>query len=108
MERLLIHTWFSDLADQQWSTDFPYPTTELADWLGERHVKLLGVDLPSVDSFFSNDLACHHRLYRHGIANLERLCLKGVQDGIYELIALPLKISGVCGSPVRAILRSIN
>ena len=103
--RLLIRTWVSDQADEDWPDDFPYPTLELADWLAARGVVLLGVDMPSVDRPDSDDLPVHHRLYAHGIANLELLNLRGVPDGVYELIALPLKMAGVCGSPVRAVLR---
>jgi arylformamidase len=36
------------------------------------------------------------------------LMLKGVPDGVYELIALPLKFTDVDGSPVRAILRTLD
>jgi arylformamidase len=43
---------------------------------------------------------------KHGMVNLENLNLSGVPDGRYELIALPLRIADVCGSPVRAVLRS--
>lgn len=108
MQRLLIHTWVSDLPDGTWPEDFPFPTVELVDWLAARGAVLLGLDSPSVDRFDSQDLPCHHRLQRHGIVNLETLCLAGVPDGRYELIALPLKIAGVCGSPVRAVLREID
>lgn len=107
MERLLIHTWVSDLPDDRWPEEFPYPTLELADWLAERSVVLLGVDMPSVDVFTSKTLDCHHRLYQHGIVNLETLALKEVPDGVYELIAFPLKIADVCASPVRAVLRTL-
>ena len=107
MQRLLIHTWVSELADGAWPDDFPYPTVELVDWLSARGVVLLGVDMPSVDRFDDQHLVCHHRLYEHGIANLETLALKDVPDGVYELIALPLKLAAVCGSPVRAILRAV-
>ncbi|NJL56222.1 hypothetical protein HC928_14380 [bacterium] len=41
------------------------------------------------------------------MVNIETLCLRDVPDGVYELIALPLKLDGVCGSPVRAVLRSL-
>lgn len=108
LRRLLIHTWVSDLPDDQWPEEFPYPTVELADWLAARGAVLLGVDSPSMDHADSKDLPCHHRLRQHGIANLETLRLAGVPDGVYELIALPLKLGGVCGSPVRAILRSLQ
>ncbi len=107
MRRLLVHTWVSDLPDARWPENFPYPTVELVDWLASRGVVLLGVDMPSVDRFDDDRLVCHHRLHQHGIVNLETLILRGVPDGLYELIALPLKIAGVCGSPVRAILRSV-
>lgn len=107
IERLLIHTWVSDTPDNQWPDAFPYPTIELVDWLAQQGAILLGLDSPSVDAFDSRDLACHHRLAGHGMVHLESLQLSNVPDGIYELIALPLKLVGVCGSPVRAILRAI-
>jgi arylformamidase len=105
VQRLLIHTWVSDLDDNQWPEDFPYPGVELIDWLADQGAVLLGMDSPSVDDFNSKDLAGHNRLRARGMAHLELLQLRGVPDGIYELVALPLKLWGVCGSPVRAILR---
>ncbi|MBX3064007.1 MAG: cyclase family protein [Anaerolineae bacterium] len=104
LQRLLIHTWVSDLPDSQWPHDFPYPTVELIDWLSLKGVVLLGVDMPSVDRFDDEQLPCHHRLYHHRIVNLETLNLKDVPDGVYQLIALPLKLQSVCASPVRAVL----
>jgi arylformamidase len=105
-ERVLIHTWVSEQNDAAWPGNFPYPTVGLIDWLAERGVVLLGVDMPSVDRYDDEELTCHHRLYEHGMLNLESLLLRGVPDGEYELVALPLKIADVCGSPVRAILRA--
>jgi arylformamidase len=40
-----------------------------------------------------------------GIAILESVNLSQIEPGVYELIALPLKVGGGDGSPVRAILR---
>jgi arylformamidase len=34
--------------------------------------------------------------------------LRDVPDGDYDLTALPLKLDGACGSPVRAILRPLR
>ncbi len=107
LERLLIHTWVSEVPDGQWPEDFPYPTVELIDWLAGQGMTLFGVDMPSVDGFTSKTLECHHRLNRHGALILETLRLAGVPDGRYELIALPLKMAQVCGSPLRAILRAL-
>ncbi len=66
---------------------------------------LLGLDVPSVDQIDSKDLPIHHALGSLGIMILESVDLTRVEPGVYELIALPLKIAGGDGSPVRAILR---
>jgi arylformamidase len=81
---------------------------ELATLLGERGVLLVGMDTPSVDPFESKELLAHHALARGGVAILEGLVLDGVPEGIYELIALPLKLSGLDASPVRAVLRTLE
>jgi arylformamidase len=107
VQRLLVHSWVSDLADSEWPQTFPYLSVELVEWLASRDVRLIGLDSPSVDAFDSKDLPCHHALRSHNMVNLETLQLRGVPDGDYELIALPLKLDLACGSPVRAILRTL-
>jgi arylformamidase len=67
----------------------------------------VGIDTPSVDLFESKDLPAHKEILRHNMAILEGLVLKDVPEGTYELIALPLRLAGFDGSPVRAILRTI-
>lgn len=107
-ERLLIHSHVSDLPDDQWAETFPYLSVELIAWLANKHIRLIGLDSPSVDAFDSTELPCHHALFQYKMVNLESLQLRGVPDGLYELIALPLKLDQVCGSPVRAILRTLT
>ena len=41
------------------------------------------------------------------VAILEGLCLDDVDEGYYELIALPLKFLDLDASPVRAVLRTL-
>ena len=92
-------------------TVFPEDLTslksELAPWLADRGVVLVGVDSPSVDRFDSKELPAHTALFAHGIVNLEGLQLEGVPEGRYELIALPLRLKGRDASPVRAVLRPL-
>jgi arylformamidase len=83
-------------------------SAELAALLGEKRVLLVGLDTPSVDPFDSKTLDAHHALARGGVAILEGLLLDGVPEGIYELIALPLKLAGLDASPVRAVLRTFD
>lgn len=81
-----------------------HATPELADWLAARGVCLLGVDTDSMDAFESKELPAHRRLDHHGIAILEGIDLSAITPGVYELVALPLRIEGADGSPVRAVL----
>lgn len=106
-ERILIHSPVSDLPDDRWPDRFPYLSLELVDWLHSLHIVLVGLDSPSVDAFDSTELRCHHALARYRMVNIELLQLRGVPDGRYELVALPLKLDQACGSPVRAVLRSL-
>lgn len=82
----------------------PTLAPDVPAWLGEQGVRLLGVDLPSVDQVDSKSLPLHHALGVAKIAILENLDLRAVSPGIYELIALPLSLTGADGAPVRAIL----
>lgn len=87
--------------------DFAALAPHFVDTLHDRGVILVGIDTPSVDLFTSKDLPAHNRFLQHNMAILEGLFLDGVPDGIYELIALPLKLVGFDASPVRAILRTL-
>lgn len=84
--------------------EIPTVAPEVPGWLQARGVKLLGFDVPSVDEITSKDLRNHHAIAAAGINIIESLDLGAVEAGHYNLAALPLKISGGDGSPVRAIL----
>lgn len=82
----------------------PVIAADVPAWLQKNGVKLLGLDLPSVDEIDSKSLQNHHALAHAGIAIIESLDLSNVAPGIYQLAALPLKIAGGDGAPMRAIL----
>jgi arylformamidase len=91
---------------EHFNQDFAALSPELIDYLHEKGIILVGVDTPSVDLFDSKDLPVHKRFLRHDMAILEGLDLRNVPEGLYELVALPLKLVGFDASPVRAVLRS--
>lgn len=93
---------------ERFNEDFAGLSVELADELHSAGVVLVGLDTPSIDPFGSEFLSCHHRLVKHGIAILEGLRLEAVDPGLYELIALPLRIRDGDASPVRAVLRALE
>lgn len=90
-----------------WNDDFASLSPQLVHHLHGRGVVLIGIDTPSVDPFESKDLEAHCALAEHDMANLEGLVLDHVDEGEYELIALPLRLAGADGSPVRAVLRTL-
>jgi arylformamidase len=75
-----------------------------SEFLVKRGILLVGTDAPSVDPFESEDLPSHKILLHHGAVILEEALLSAVPPGEYELVCLPLKLAGLDGSPVRAIL----
>ncbi len=85
----------------------PHLEADLGPFLAERGIRLIGVDVPSVDPIDSKDLHAHHSLNENGIHILESVLLDEVEPGDYELIALPLPLVEGDGSPVRAVLRTL-
>jgi arylformamidase len=77
--------------------------TALAD-LG---VKLVGIDSASIDPADSKTLDSHQIIRQRNMRVLENLQLDHIEEGDYELIALPLKLMSADASPVRAILREL-
>ena len=105
--RVLLRTdgW---LDRSRFPESIPVMDAAVPAFLAGRGVILVGLDVPSVDPIDSKDLPIHHALGSFGIAILESVDLTRVEPGVYELIALPLKIAGGDGSPVRALLREVE
>jgi len=81
---------------------------DLIDFLADQGVRTIGLDSPSVDILDSKDLPTHARCLARDVAIIEALRLQDVPPGLYELMAQPLKLMGVDGSPVRAVLRTTD
>jgi kynurenine formamidase len=106
-DSLLIYTGWSDFygQDKYWN-ELPRISTELARWCVNKKVKMLGVEPPSVADV--NDMeelnTVHGILFEariivvEGLANLTSLSKRKV-----TFIALPLKIAGGDGAPIRAV-----
>ncbi|MCH2160536.1 MAG: cyclase family protein [Phycisphaerales bacterium] len=105
--RLLLHTGTCP-DPEQWNEDFAALDPNLVDHLHDCGVRLVGIDTPSVDLFADKQLLAHARFLAQDMAIIEGLRLDAVTPGRYELIAPPLKLAGFDGSPVRAILRTLE
>lgn len=105
--RLLLHTAASAVPHDVWESEFVVIMPDAAAWLGQHGMRLIGTDAPSVDPATSQDLPAHKAFLRHDVIIVENLCLDGVPDGDYELIALPIRIADCDAAPARVLLRKI-
>ncbi|MFZ8933835.1 MAG: cyclase family protein [Bacteriovoracaceae bacterium] len=92
----------------KWNDDFNSLSPELVDFLAQQKVILVGIDTPSVDPAAAKELTSHQAIYKNDMAILEGIFLEKVKEGIYTLIAFPLRIKNSDASPVRAVLCEEN
>lgn len=109
-ERILLKTANSATA---WNTDefqksFVYISREAAEYLASLRIKAVGVDYLSVGGFYKDGLETHRALLSAGIWVIEGLNLTPLHAGKWELICLPLRLTGVEAAPARAIARAIT
>ncbi len=84
---------------------FPGMSAEAATWLAEeRKIRMVGLDTPSIDHGPSESFDAHVVLFERNVpalenvANLDRLPAQG-----FTVVALPMKIGGGTGAPVRIL-----
>lgn len=106
-QSIILHTaWSSKLGTSAYRDDLPRISPELANWLGEKKVNILGVEPPSVADVNNIDevTEIHHILMKNDIIIVEGLCnLEQITKPKVTLIALPLKVEGGDGAPSRVI-----
>lgn len=84
---------------------FPGLHPEAARWLAsERSIGAIGLDTPSIDHGPSQGFEAHRILFEAGIPALENVAdLQCLPAAGFRVIALPMKIAGGSGAPVRIV-----
>lgn len=102
--------FWANTADDGFRADYTYVAPDAARLLVESGVRLVGIDYLSVEAFKPERYETHQVLLSNGVVIIEGLDLREVAAGAYELICLPLKISGGTGdgAPARTILRTLD
>jgi kynurenine formamidase len=101
---VLLHTgWDKRFPDQSFFSGFPFVSTALADWFVEKKLGLLGMDMPTPNGtdwkYVHVKMLGAGIIIVEGLANMEQLPL----ETLFTFYALPLKLRGRDGSPIRAI-----
>jgi arylformamidase len=104
--RVLLRT-YQTAPQQTWDAAFCSISSAAVNLLAQHGVQLIGIDTPSLDPQESKTMDAHYAVRANKMAILEGIVLDAVDEGDYELIALPLKFKGLDASPVRAILRAL-
>ena len=103
---VLCTGWSRHWGNQIYFEQHPVLSGEAAQYLVRCGVHLLGVDLPSVDH---PPFDAHLELLGHNVIILENLTrLEFIPSDVFQLMAIPLKLSGREASPVRAIAMEVN
>jgi arylformamidase len=96
------------LATDTFIEDFVFISKEVARFLVEHKVSVIGLDYLSVGSFKRDGNVTHQILLEGGVWIIEGLDLSSVKPGKYDLICLPLKVDQGDGAPARAILKAVR
>lgn len=101
--RVLIRTgWGKRFGSPDFFTSFPGLSAGAALWLTKRKIAMLALEQPSVH--LENHIEIHKTLLSNGVVLVESAANLGqiTQDRVY-VVALPLKLAGLDGSPIRMI-----
>ncbi|MDZ7372817.1 MAG: cyclase family protein [candidate division KSB1 bacterium] len=85
-----------------------YLEPEAAGWVVAAGIQLFGIDSYSVDPVDDLSLPAHRILLEQGIPVLEMLELSALEDGVYFVLAIPLRLEEGDGSPVRVLARPLE
>ncbi|NMA48891.1 MAG: cyclase family protein [Tissierellia bacterium] len=83
--------------------DFIYLAKSGAEYLVEKKIAGVGIDSLGIERDQPNH-DTHKILFQNKIIIIEGLRLKEIDEGEYQIIALPLKIKGADGAPARVVL----
>jgi kynurenine formamidase len=101
---ILLQTgWEDHLSEKSYFSGFPYVSKALADWFADKKIGLVGMDMPTPND--EDWKYVHVKMLGAGVLIVEGLVNMRLlpEKKEFTFYALPLKLQGRDGSPVRAI-----
>ncbi len=108
-ERIILYfNWARHFGSKTYYKDQPYLGPAAADWILQYNPKLLGYDLAMPDNPLDGnksecDSPMHKKFLGSGIPLLESINMTDYLGKNFSLIALPLNLKDLDGSPVRCV-----
>ena len=114
VDALVVHTGWEDLIDDDAYYDHPYFSDDLAAWLVERDLSWVGMDFLTPDrppelrpEGFTYPV--HTTLLSGDTLIVENLTnLAGFAGATVDVAALPTKLAGCDGAPIRVVAREVS
>lgn len=102
-QRVIFKTgWSKNYNKEEFFTDYPVITLELAEWLVQRGVVMVGVEPPSLNPELYIEV--HQTFLGNGVAIVEGLTnLDSLPSDEIFFVGAPIGIKGADGFPIRAI-----
>jgi arylformamidase len=105
VRRVLLRTRNGELWTRPaFEPDYTALSGDGARWIVQRGIQLIGIDYLSIQRF-GDPPDAHRVLLEAGVVILEGIDLRRATPGEYELLCLPLRLSGAEAAPARAVLR---
>lgn len=105
-DTIVLHTeWERQILEKDdYMKNNPGLSKDAAEYLVKKKINAVAIDSPNIDVGGNNKLIAHKTLLSNQILVIENLCnLALLKHEKFTLIATPLKLVGISGSPIRAI-----
>jgi arylformamidase len=103
--RMLLKTPNSKIVrSDRFHEDYIALKADAIEYLLEMGVKLLGFDYFSIGPYGEGNDESHYLFLKAGGVIIETIDLSNVLPGEYQIMALPMKMTGLDGAPARVVL----
>ncbi len=98
---ILRTDWYKKFPSHEYGYDNPNVSTKAVEYLVQKKIKMLAVESPTLN--WEDNPNSHKMLLSAGILLVEGLaCLDKINKETFTFYAIPLKIKGIDGFPIRA------
>jgi arylformamidase len=96
--------WEHSYNSDDYMSSNPGMSLDAATYLSNKKINAVAIDSPSIDSGIESKFPVHQILLKNDVLIIENICnLTQINKKILKLIAIPLKLQGATGSPIRAL-----
>jgi arylformamidase len=101
---LIISTgWEHRYHGEEYLSSNPGLSRDAAEYLVDKGVIQVGIDTANIDNAEDLNFTAHRILLGNNITIIENLCNLTALESRFRLVALPLRLKGATGSPIRAL-----